>query len=42
MEDGHRTADTLVLTHPPYGLEPTFRPDFSGRRRLRTARTKAF
>jgi hypothetical protein len=24
MEDGHRTADTLVLTHPPYGLEPTF------------------
>lgn len=22
MEDGQRTADTLVLTHPPYGLEP--------------------
>jgi hypothetical protein len=29
MEDGHRTADTLVLTHPPYGLEPTFLGTFS-------------
>ena len=29
MEDGHRTADTLVLTHPPYGLEPTFLGNFS-------------
>ena len=23
MEKGHATADTLVLTHPPYGLETT-------------------
>ncbi|MDD3329567.1 MAG: DUF3274 domain-containing protein [Zoogloea sp.] len=23
MEEGHPTADTLVLTHPPYGLETT-------------------
>ncbi len=29
MEDGQRTADTLVLTHPPYGLEPTFFGNFS-------------
>ncbi len=29
MEDGQRTADTLVLTHPPYGLEPTFLGNFS-------------
>ena len=24
MEEGFQTADTLVLTHPPYGLETTF------------------
>ncbi|MBL8435384.1 MAG: DUF3274 domain-containing protein [Zoogloea sp.] len=29
MEDGHPTADTLVLTHPPYGLETTFLGLFS-------------
>ncbi len=29
MEDGHPTADTLVLTHPPYGLETTLFGHFS-------------
>ena len=29
MEEGHPTADTLVLTHPPYGLETTFFGQFS-------------